>query len=471
MLRRILILLPCAVLLSPAAAKTIRLKDGEAVTGQVIRVAPDYIQMEVSGQERTYYTDEIENNLFPRAGNPPVRTAPDRSRDEARRLFARLSPAVVAVQMWSDRTGSAYFCNGFVVRPDGLVATALHCASWFDEIRVRLQDGRTYPVESVAAFDRKKDLCVLRIAARGLPSIPLGQAAGMRLDHPLYTILLSTDGRCTPGSGRLLSLRSSYGKMAFRSDLPIHPGHSGGPVLDGKGRAIGLHSSMEMDAIHYRYFMPLDGAGRLIEKSKPLSLAAFRKAAAFDGLLDQGSQYLQRGSTETALRLFQAAVDERPDSVEALGRLGEALRLSNRTGDATAVYRRAYALDPDEAWISLGLATVYVSSKQYSTALQFAEKAAREVPDHPWVLRVLGECYYANRRYWEAKTALKRSVDLVPESCGAYPALSASCIMLGEIKEGREYFARARRMGCKIPEDAEKALEKSIDRMWWLGTP
>jgi hypothetical protein len=82
-------------------------------------------------------------------------------------------------------------------------------------------------------------------------------------------------------------MRISYGKMAFRCDLPIVHGNSGGPVLDLQGRAVGLNSFIELDAVHYRYFMPLDGADRLIRESRPMSFAEFRKAARVDGLLDR----------------------------------------------------------------------------------------------------------------------------------------------------------------------------------------
>jgi S1-C subfamily serine protease len=471
-LRSWTILVAVSLAAGPLAGKTLRLKDGAVVTGQITAVAADHVKMQVHGIERTFYNDEI---LSPGETAPPsspgaARTAP-LSESEAHALFERTAPAVVTVQMFSEDPRASFSCNGFVLRPDGLVATALHCASWFDRIQVRLQNGETYPVSAVAGFDRNKDLCILKIGARKLTALPIGKAAGLRVDRPLYALLISTGGHCRMADGKLLSNRISYGKMAFRCDLPIVHGNSGGPVLDLQGRAVGLNSFIELDAVHYRYFMPLDGAEQMIRESRAMSFSEFRKAARVDGLIDRGSTYLQFKSTDTAIRLFKSAVEAWPQSVEALNRLGDAQLLAHKTEEAIVTYRKAYQLNPKEAWTSLGLASAYLRQKKYSSALQYAEKAAREAPEHPWALQMVGECYFANRRYLESEAALRKSLSAVPENCGPYPTLSAACVLLGKVAEGKSVLDEAKRRGCEIPQETSELLEKSIDKVWWLGTP
>lgn len=465
---------------SPAHSKTLRLKSGETVTGRVLGATETYIQLEVRGESRTYYFDEIDGGLTGKllsagerkaaeanngANNPDLRSA-----RLAARLFDSFSPAVASIRMEKKGTGGTFACMGFVVDPDGLVATALHCTSWFDDIQVRLQDGRVFPAAEVAAFDPDKDLCVLKIDAKNLPALPLGRAQGLRLDRRLYTILVSTGQAYQISEGRLLAQTVAYGRRAFRCNLPIFPGHSGGPVLDGEGRAIGMHSWIELNSSNYRYFMPLDGLADKLASSKPMSLEEFQEAAKVQGLLDEGSAYLQQKSTDTALALFREAVELNPQSFKAHEHLADALLTAGKIDDAIETYRKAGALNPQEARANLGLAGAYLVKRKYTFALQFAQKAARQEPEHPWALQLLGECYLANRQYVKASEILKKSAELAPDNCAIYPTLSAAYLAQRRVMESKKYLDEAKRRGCEISEGASQILESSIQKAWWLGS-
>jgi S1-C subfamily serine protease len=65
--------------------------------------------------------------------------------------------------------------TGFVVDPDGLIATNLHVIGEARPIRVQLADGSQHDVTAVHASDRPGDLAVIRIGATGLDPLQLAQ--------------------------------------------------------------------------------------------------------------------------------------------------------------------------------------------------------------------------------------------------------------------------------------------------------
>src|SRR5258708_25743883 len=66
--------------------------------------------------------------------------------------------------------------SGFILRADGLIATNLHVIGEARPITVHLAGGKQYPVTNVHASDRSLDLALVRIDAKDLPTLPLGDS-------------------------------------------------------------------------------------------------------------------------------------------------------------------------------------------------------------------------------------------------------------------------------------------------------
>ncbi len=89
-------------------------------------------------------------------------------------LVAELKPSIVVIS-FSGRDGKQEgLGTGFVVSEDGLIATNLHVISEGRPISVQFADGTKRDVVAVQASDRKLDLAVLRIDAKGLTPLRLG---------------------------------------------------------------------------------------------------------------------------------------------------------------------------------------------------------------------------------------------------------------------------------------------------------
>jgi len=135
--------------------------------------------------------------------------------------------------------------SGVVWSADGVLLTAHHNLENEEGIEVGLPDGRTVPAEIVGR-DPTTDVAALRIAEKDL-AVPAWAEAG-DLDTGHLLVGLTRPGRVVrAGLGLLARAAEGWrtpagGKLDryLEADLPLHPGFSGGLVLDLAGRAVGL---------------------------------------------------------------------------------------------------------------------------------------------------------------------------------------------------------------------------------------
>ena len=77
---------------------------------------------------------------------------------------------------------------GVIISDDGLIATNLHVIGEARPIRVELQDGRKFDVTAIHATERSQDLAVLKIDARNLPALPLGNSDDLQEGQAVVAI-------------------------------------------------------------------------------------------------------------------------------------------------------------------------------------------------------------------------------------------------------------------------------------------
>src|SRR5437867_12327672 len=91
-------------------------------------------------------------------------------------LITRAASAIVVISDPDTVQGS-----GFAVSADGIIVTNLHVVAPMRQPRVTLANGQTFSEVSVAGYDRERDLAILRIAATGLQTLPLGDSRTARV--------------------------------------------------------------------------------------------------------------------------------------------------------------------------------------------------------------------------------------------------------------------------------------------------
>ena len=138
--------------------------------------------------------------------------------------------------------------SGFVLRADGYVLTNHHVVADADEVTVLLPDDRSYPAEVVGS-DPRTDVAVLRIAARGLDPVELGDSDDLRVGQWVAAMGSPFGLTSTMTSGIVSATgRNSMGISDYedfiQTDASINPGNSGGPLVDLQGRVVGINTAI-----------------------------------------------------------------------------------------------------------------------------------------------------------------------------------------------------------------------------------
>jgi S1-C subfamily serine protease len=164
--------------------------------------------------------------------------------------FERVGPAVAHIAAIDAEGRSRGIGSGVVFTPDGYLLTNNHVVAGAARLVASMPDGLQIEATPVG-YDPATDLAVLRLAAGGLSFAEFGSSAHLRVGQLVVAIgnPLGFQATVTAGIVSALgrSLRSPSGRLidsVIQTDAPLNPGNSGGPLVDGNGRVVGINTAM-----------------------------------------------------------------------------------------------------------------------------------------------------------------------------------------------------------------------------------
>ncbi|MBV8091890.1 MAG: trypsin-like peptidase domain-containing protein [Acetobacteraceae bacterium] len=162
--------------------------------------------------------------------------------------FERVGPAVVHIQA-NGGNGRLAQGSGVVFTPDGFTLTNSHVLRGGGSLRATFPDGREVAAERIGD-DPATDLAVLRLAANAVPYAEPGASANLRVGQLAVAIGNPFGFQCTVTAGIISALgrtlRGPSGRLipsVIQTDAPLNPGNSGGPLVSGLGRVIGINTA------------------------------------------------------------------------------------------------------------------------------------------------------------------------------------------------------------------------------------
>lgn len=137
--------------------------------------------------------------------------------------------------------------TGFVVSADGYIVTNHHVVADADEIIVRFNDRRELSAKVIGS-DERTDVALLKVEAKGLPTVKIGQASKMKVGEWVVAIGSPFGFEATVTKGILSAKERALPDDTYvpflQTDVPINPGNSGGPLFNMSGEVVGINSQI-----------------------------------------------------------------------------------------------------------------------------------------------------------------------------------------------------------------------------------
>ena len=168
--------------------------------------------------------------------------------------------------------------SGFIITPDGYALTNSHVVGGRSKLTATTHEGDRIDAETIGD-DPSTDLALIRLAARDLPICTLGDSAALRVGQLAIAIgnPLGFDSTVSTGVVSALgrSMRSQHGRLiesVIQHTAPLNPGNSGGPLVDSRGRVVGVNTAVIFMAQGIGFAVPANTArwviGELITHGK-----------------------------------------------------------------------------------------------------------------------------------------------------------------------------------------------------------
>jgi regulator of sirC expression with transglutaminase-like and TPR domain len=172
--------------------------------------------------------------------------------------------------------------TGFVISADGLIATNLHVIGEGRPITVELPDGSKHEVITVQASDRAADLAVIKIDAKGLKPLDLGDSDKLRDGQSVVALGNPQGLKHSVVDGVVSAQRVLDGRKMIQLAIPLEPGNSGGPLLDRLGRVQGILTLRSAVTENLGFAMPINALKPLLNKPNPVPMATWMTLGALD---------------------------------------------------------------------------------------------------------------------------------------------------------------------------------------------
>lgn len=164
--------------------------------------------------------------------------------------------------------------SGFIISSDGYILTNAHVVDNADEVVVKLTDKRQFKAK-VIGKDGRTDVALVKIDAKNLPTVALGDATRLKVgewvvaigspygfDNSVTAGIVSAKGRSLPGDGYV---------PFIQTDVAVNPGNSGGPLFNLRGEVVGINSQIYSRTGGYMglsFAIPIDVAMDVVNQLK-----------------------------------------------------------------------------------------------------------------------------------------------------------------------------------------------------------
>ena len=268
--------------------------------------------------------------------------------------------------------------SGFILSSDGYIMTNAHVVEGASEVMVTLADKREFKAKIVGA-DKRTDVAVVKIDAKGLPAIKIGDVNRLKVGEWVMAIGSPFGLENTVTAGIVSAKQRDTGDYLpfIQTDVAINPGNSGGPLINMRGEVVGINSQIYSRSggfMGISFAIPMDEAIRVSDQLRATGKVSRGRIGVQIGPVDKEvAESIGLGSATGAL---VSAVE--PDSPAAKAGLqaGDVIVQFNGTKiDKVSDLPRLVGNTKPGSKVSL---TIFRRGKQQQVAITVADVPADE---------------------------------------------------------------------------------------------
>jgi S1-C subfamily serine protease len=218
------------------------------------------------------------------AGVVAAQSAPSRKDIPA---IAKAANGVVVSIITSDKDGKPDAQGtGFLVSKDGRIVTNYHVIKGASSVIVKLPDGAFYDVDGVVAFDKARDLAVIKAHGQNFRVVTLGNSDQVQVGEEIVAIGSPLSLESTVSSGIVSGIRTikEEGGKFLQVTAPISPGSSGGPLLNMAGEVVGITTLYLKGGENLNFAIPVNDAKLLLSAGSKVQDFPVETSDPLDGL-------------------------------------------------------------------------------------------------------------------------------------------------------------------------------------------
>jgi Trypsin-like peptidase domain len=209
--------------------------------------------------------------------------------------------AVVSITMLDNKGQPIAQGSGFVISKDGRIVTNYHVIQTGSSAFVKMLNGAFFPVDGVLAFDKDRDIAVIKAHGEDFHTVPLGDSSRLEVGDEVIAIGNPLSLESTVSNGIISGVRTAQeeGGDFLQVTTPISPGSSGGPLFNMDGQVVGITTMYLKGGENLNFAIPINDA-------KGLLAIKFSKVQAFP---------MEAGTPQSELPSSPDATDRPPAEV------------------------------------------------------------------------------------------------------------------------------------------------------------
>ncbi|MGD1968677.1 MAG: tetratricopeptide repeat-containing serine protease family protein [Desulfobacterales bacterium] len=375
-------------------------------------------------------------------------------------LVKSIQPAVATVVAYDVNNNVANIGTGFFVNKYGHLITNHHVLIGKFGAEIRTADGSTYRIRTIVAENQETDLIKVSV------DIPSEKIRWLTVSDEVPPVAEQVVVVGSPmgleqsvSDGIVSSVREIPGLGTFfQMSAPISPGSSGSPVVNMKGKVVGVASFQFLQGQNLNFAVSSKSIRNLKIKATAQSLSEWtfsssdQKPRLAAELCRKGYSLSINGQDQKALQYFKLATENDPGSTTAWYGLGYCYAGKNSHNEAIAAYKQAIKTNPANEMSHYHLGNYYSHIGRYDEAIASYQQVVALNPKFEAAYFNLGMLLNKMGRYDEGRQAFESVIRINPQAQKAYYNIGVTYTKLGRYELAAMAYQKAIDIQPEFPE-------------------